>query len=64
MHPNEKNSDSLDEQAKTDPDVREFLEILAEMDSIPNANPNPRQLTKDEEKEMLAEWDKAPPYLR
>ncbi len=65
MSPNDKKpGDNLEELAKTDPDVREFLDILGEMDAGPDADPNPPPLTDEEKEKLIEEWEKAPGVLR
>ena len=55
MKPDKKSDDDLDELAKTDPEVREFLDILAEMDAEPSADPNQPPLTDEEKKRLIEE---------
>ena len=64
MKPDKKSDDDLDELAKTDPEDREFLDILAEMDAEPSADPNQPPLTDEEKKRLIEEWKKHPGYFR
>lgn len=55
MTPNNEKDDGLEELAKTDPDTREFLDLLAELDAGPDADPNPPPMTMEEKLAIIAE---------
>ena len=64
MTPSDETDDGLEELAKTNPTIREFLDLLAELDACPDADPNPPPMTFEEKMAIIAEWEKAPHDLR
>lgn len=50
-------NDGLDEMAKTDPLIRETLELLDDPDFREVAEPEPKTYTEAEKAQIIKEWD-------